>query len=71
MMNPSHERRALLSVMGAVETLYTALEHSSLHLSPDLCQELRDTFDKHRRELAGEVVAWPQEPVWPQGPDHE
>jgi len=62
MMDPNHERRALLSLLDCTEQLLTALELSSLHLQKEFADEWRQTFDRHRRELAGEVVAWPQEP---------
>jgi len=55
------ERRTLVSLLDAVETLYTALEHSSLHLSGELAQETRERFEKHRRELHGDIVGWPHE----------
>ena len=60
MMDPKHERRALLSLMDVVEELALGLAHGQ---TPEVewAEMVKDTFDKHRRELAGEIVAWPQE----------
>jgi len=59
-MDPNHERRALLSLLDTVEELCLGLAHGQTP-ETEWTEIVHDTFDKHRRELAGEIVAWPQE----------
>jgi len=59
-MDPNHERRALLSLLDVVEEIAQGLAHGQMP-EQDWAEVVTDTFDKHRRELRGEVVAWPQE----------
>jgi hypothetical protein len=64
-MDPNHERRALASLLDVVEELCHGLAAGQMP-EREWAEVVQDTFDKHRRELAGDVVAWPQE----NGPDH-
>jgi hypothetical protein len=54
-LDPNHERRALLFLIGVVEEL--SLRQTQ---DPEWAKRIALIFDKHRRELQGEVVAWPQ-----------
>jgi hypothetical protein len=61
-MDPNHERRALLALLDAVEALAFGLQ-AGVMPSPEEVLDMCETFERHRRELAGEVVAWPQDPA--------
>jgi len=56
----SSERRAIQSLLDVVEELCLGLAHGQTP-EPEWAETVQETFDKHRRELLGEVVAWPQD----------
>jgi len=60
MMDPNHERRAIASLLDVVEELCQGLAHGQMP-EREWADQVSETFAKHRRELRGEVVAWPQE----------
>jgi len=60
MMDPNHERRALQSLIDVVEELCLGLANGQTP-EPAWAEIVQETLDKHRRELRGEIVAWPQD----------
>jgi hypothetical protein len=58
-MDPNHERRALNSLLDTVEQLCLGLAAGQMP-NEEWAEMVRETLDKHRRELAGEIVAWPR-----------
>jgi len=62
---PGPERRAIQSLLDVVEEIALGLAHGQMP-EQDWAEVVTETFAKHRRELHGEIVAWPQD----HGQDH-
>jgi len=56
---PGPERRAIQSLLDVVEEISLGLAHGQMP-EPEWADTVAETFAKHRRELMGEIVAWPQ-----------